>query len=293
LKKSQKINSTCLDKIHTLIVEGGSTKGYAYPFALEELERLDVIKLSEIKTLAGSSAGAIAVAFLGCGASAKKLKLIMSDVDFAAFEDDRVGIVRDIWNLCRHFGYCDGIVLENWLKEVIRDLTGNAETKIGDLDKDLHITGSNLSRGLLEIFNRRTAPHMPIWKAIRISASIPLFYRPVIHKGSYYVDGGLLCNFPDLPGNGGELGLRLVGDNEYSINRKIAKIKGIRAYLGVIIDTMMHSAEMQHVSKELWKNTISINTGNIGATEFSLNDTQKQFLANQAKIAVQKFLKRL
>jgi NTE family protein len=78
------------------------------------------------------------------------------------------------------------------------------------LYKDLYCTGTNLSKQQLEIFSYETTPDMPVALAVRISGGVPLYFEPValdnqllkIKKGdthsfiNYYVDGGMLCNYP-------------------------------------------------------------------------------------------------
>jgi NTE family protein len=78
------------------------------------------------------------------------------------------------------------------------------------LYKDLYCTGTNLSRQQLEIFSFEHTPQMSVALAVRISGSVPLYFEPValndqkekIKKGdtssyiNYYVDGGMLCNYP-------------------------------------------------------------------------------------------------
>lgn len=274
-------------KYHTLILEGGGVKGYAYPFALQELERLQIIKLANIHTFAGSSAGAITAALLACGMTPENLIEALS-IDFSVFQDDKAGVLRDAWNIHKHFGYCEGKVFEDWFKTYLKRLTGNFEITFAECHNDLHITATNLSCGYLNIFNRKNTPHLTIWKAVRMSMSIPLFFKPYKFRGDYYVDGGLLRNFLDLPGDGGELGLRLTGNDDYGSNHK--EINSLPDFIGCLVNTMMHSAEQQHVSKSLWKNTIDILTGNISAIDFNLSDKQKEFLAQSAKTAVNKWV---
>jgi NTE family protein len=76
--------------------------------------------------------------------------------------------------------------------------------------KDLYCTGTNLTKQQLEIFSYESTPDMPIALAVRISGSIPFYFEPVsltddkrkiersdtTRARNYYVDGGMLCNYP-------------------------------------------------------------------------------------------------
>ncbi len=61
--------------------------------------------------------------------------------------------------------------------------------------KNLHITGTN-EQGELEIFSNETEPDMPVALAVRISASLPGVFDPVMYKGKKYIDGGAANNLP-------------------------------------------------------------------------------------------------
>lgn len=282
-------------KYHTLILEGGGVKGYAYPFVLQELETKGVVDLKGFSVFAGSSAGAITAALLACGATPKKLARLLN-IDFGIFKDDKPGIFWDVWNIIRHWGYCEGKAFEEWFKGCLDDLKSCENITFDGLKavygKELHITATNLSKGCLEVFNYKTTPCMPIWLAVRASMAIPIFFRPVSWRGAILVDGGVLRNYYDLPGDGGELGIRLVNDDDYR-KEKRKEIKSVFGLMNALIATMMHSSEQQHISKSLWKNTISVNTKDIQATDFDLSDKQKHTLKKESIKAVNLFCERL
>ncbi|MCY7291844.1 MAG: hypothetical protein LH615_06635 [Ferruginibacter sp.] len=76
--------------------------------------------------------------------------------------------------------------------------------------KDLFCTGTNISKQQLEVFSYKTTPHFSIATAVRISGGVPLYFTPIalddslqkIKQGdttsyiNYYVDGGMICNYP-------------------------------------------------------------------------------------------------
>lgn len=287
---------------HTIIFEGGGVKGYAYPDALNELEKHKIIDLKKINTFVGSSAGAITAALLACGASPAQIKYYL-EVDFNIFKDDKIGYFRDAWNIYKHYGLCEGKTFIKWFKECLVDLLWGKtnqtiiDTKnitFGDLykynDKTLIVTASNLSTGKLQIFSPKITPKTPIWLAVRASMAIPLFFRPVMWHGDRLVDGGLLANLFDPPGDGGELALNLVSNKDYGKNRR--KITSIFSLIGSLIDVLMYRSETQHVSDSLRNNTINIDTGDIKATDFDLSKRQKQQLANAGKEGVLRFIEK-
>jgi len=110
----------------------------------------------------------------------------------------------------------DGFIV--WFAKLIGAKLGKPDATFTDLYKktknELVITGTNLNRKMQRLFHRRSDPDMPIWLAVRISISIPLFFVPVYYQDCLYVDGtpagpradrdsyqtvsigGLVTNFP-------------------------------------------------------------------------------------------------
>src|SRR5690606_5425185 len=76
--------------------------------------------------------------------------------------------------------------------------------------RDLYVVGTNLTLQKPEIFSHETYPKMRVRDAVRISMSIPLYFRAVllnekgeiVHKAKkdekvqVIVDGGILANYP-------------------------------------------------------------------------------------------------
>ncbi len=70
--------------------------------------------------------------------------------------------------------------------------------------KELIVTGTNLSTGRTQIFSRTETPKFPVADAIRISMSLPFFFKPYViteqrdgwPECGTYVDGGVWNNLP-------------------------------------------------------------------------------------------------
>lgn len=63
----------------------------------------------------------------------------------------------------------------------------------------LVINASCLNTQSCEYFSYKTHPKMYIHDALRMTLSLPLWFKPVHYNDSLYVDGGLLDNFPIKP----------------------------------------------------------------------------------------------
>jgi hypothetical protein len=63
-------------------------------------------------------------------------------------------------------------------------------------NKYLSITSVCLDLKKAVYISHETFPNIPVWKAILMSCSIPLIFKPIEWENKLYVDGGLIDNFP-------------------------------------------------------------------------------------------------
>lgn len=200
-----------------LALEGGGVRGIAYAGVFEVLEQKHI--LQGIEKVAGSSAGAIAGLMISVGYSAKEIDSILMNLAVEQFNDGKGGVIGKYGRVRNKFGIYKGDRFERWLKQLVKNKTGNEDLSFaglhqlrlsGDGYKDLYVTGTNISKQQLEIFSYEHSPDMPVALAVRISGGIPFYFQPIalddrlqkIEKGdttsfiNYYVDGGMLCNYP-------------------------------------------------------------------------------------------------
>lgn len=252
-----------------LVFEGGGMRGIAYGGALSELEKQGV--LATIERVGGTSAGAIQAVLLAVGYSAAEVADIVYRTPTRRFNDGRLIFFGGFSRLSRQYGWYRGEAFSAWLEKLIRAKSGNGDLTFRELHqlvgqngfRDLYVTGTNLTQQQVVVFSHETYPNMRIADAVRISMSVPLYYRAVFldRQGQIVsrprpgeavdvlVDGGILANFPLslfdhrrylhpdslLPGPAGEepffnpetLGLRL--DREEQIAYDVAG-KGLAPY---------------------------------------------------------------
>ncbi len=185
------------------VFEGGGVKGIAYVGALEELEARGVVE--KIIRVGGTSAGAINAVLLGLNFTHDEMRDILWKLNFRNFLDDSWGIVRDTKRLLSEFGWYKGDYFRGWIAELIKEKTGNTEATFADIDalkdkkgfRDIYLIGTNLSTHFSEVFSKEHTPRMCVADAVRISMSIPLFFKAIRSpRQDVYVDGGVLRNYP-------------------------------------------------------------------------------------------------
>lgn len=157
-----------------LVLSGGGTRGFAH------LGVIDALLEKGIKpdVISGTSAGAIAGAFIASGKTPKEIRDLLKKGSF--FKYTKLQIPKD------------GLMKLDGLKELFQKEI--KAKKLEDLDIPLYVTVSNLNTGDVEYHNTGTLDEM-----VLASASIPILFSPVDIDGNRYVDGGLLDNIPIEP----------------------------------------------------------------------------------------------
>lgn len=207
-----------------LALKGGGIRGIAYAGVAQELEERGV--LSQIERVSGASAGAITAMMLSFRMSMDETMGVMDTLDFSSIpqarmkgRDERsVNFLRKEFNvitdnlvctqrLIEEYGWYTSEYFYNWLQEVVAGRCGgNERATFADFRRygfrDLYVTASNASQRRSEMFSAATTPDVAVADAVRMSMSIPLYFRALRFDGSqfgegdYYVDGGLYDNFP-------------------------------------------------------------------------------------------------
>src|SRR5512140_779648 len=196
--------------IKNLVFQGGGVKGIAYAGAIQVLQAKD--QLRTVENVAGASAGAITAALLALGATADEIQSIVGSTDFASFMDGKGGVVGDTVRLVKYYGIHKGEEFEQWFRQQIRTITqrrtGTAQPDLTFAQlsalaakeparfHNLYVVATNLTRQIAEVFSAQTRPDVPLWQAVRMSMSIPLFFEAFHFNGEVYADGGLSWNYP-------------------------------------------------------------------------------------------------
>lgn len=207
-----------------LVLEGGGVKGIGLVGAVTALDAAGY----SFPRVAGSSAGAIVASLVAAlqaaGEPLDRLGDIVRTVDYRRFRDrgglGRVPLVGRALSLLAHDGLYEGRYLEQFLTGALGELGvrtfGDLRIPVGDPAAEalpdarayrLVVTVSDLSRQRLArlpwdlpSYDVADVDDMPVARAVRASAAIPFFFRPVrqptLHGEATWVDGGLLSNFP-------------------------------------------------------------------------------------------------
>ena len=276
--------------------------------------------------MAGTSAGAITAAAIAAGYTPAEVKKIIMETNFNEFLDGGHTLASKLWNLTFHNGIYKGDAFYNFIKDIL--LEKNVRT-FKDLRYEgegvkyqyrLKVMASDVTSSSLIALPQAISQYgidpddLEVALAVRMSMSIPFFFRPVILdpvKGSdattlttpsgmlhlndkhAIVDGGLLSNFPIWTWDDSDepawptFGFLLYEDNE----DKPRKTNNPITLTAAIFASMMKAHDKQFIRPDDFINrTISIPTGNISSIDFGLSQQRKGWLYKQGYDAATEFL---
>ena len=293
------------------VFEGGGVTGIALVGAVSVIEAAGY----EFVNLAGTSAGAVVASLLAAGYSAAELKQIINDIDFRTFEDPpligRIPFVGALVDELFLMGLYNGDVFLNLIRSLLaqkgihtfRDLI---LAEFADDDRyrfKVRVVASDISRRQMLVLPQDVrdfgmAPEdLEVALAVRMSMSIPFFFKPVKLKDSDIVDGGLLSSFPvELFDSAGippwpTFGFKLVFSDQAGPAQMVQHpISGPISELAALFFTAMEAHDAYYLKNDKFVRTITIDTLNIGATDFDLTPDQKEALYASGVSAANTFL---
>lgn len=173
---------------YDIALSGASSK---IPLHVGFMKCLEAHKV-KYNELYGTSSGSIVAAAMAIGKNSNFLYKTLRDNNLNDYA--KISIWRNLLNIFSQSWLNDGKKLETFLDEVFEGKT------MDQVDYPLHILCHNLEHETYRDFNSREHPTMKISKALRMSCSLPILFKPVRHEGECYIDGGISKNFPvDLP----------------------------------------------------------------------------------------------
>lgn len=295
------------------VFEGGGVRGIGLVGALSVIEEAGY----EFVNLAGTSAGAIVATLIAAGYGASEIRAIIDGIDFKRMTDDtgfgRVPVVGKLIELLVHDGMYRGDYLLNLVREL---LAKKGVRRFGDLvmrqyeSQDryrfkVRVVTSDISRGRMVVLPDDIAGYglvpedLEVARAVRMSASIPFFFRPVKQANreggkSFVVDGGVLSNFPvelfDSPGKPEwpTFGFRLVSSRAQPVIEH--RVRGPISMLRALFETMTEAHDARYIETHNFVRTITIDTHGIPATKFALTAQEKTLLYDSGVEAARAFL---
>jgi|TARA_B110000091_G_scaffold98957_2_gene107643 NTE family protein len=247
------------------IFAGGGTRLPAHLGVLKALNELDIT----FEHLVGVSGGSIIASLYASGLTHAEIREIALNTNYKKFRG------FSLLMLIRHGGLSSGDIFESWIDNHLKGKT------FSELDKNLHIVATDVTKGKPVVFDRETNPDMKVSQAVRYSMSIPLVFSFKNFGNRIMVDGSILAeealhqdwDHKRTP----ILCFRLRGEYAYD-ELSVKGLFPIFNYITMLIRTFMTTISREYINEAFWHNTIIINTGDCSSVDFSMNSEQKQKL---------------
>jgi len=179
----------------TLVLSGGSYKGYSYIGVFRRLEQTGI--RSRLKNVSACSVGSIFGLLLVLGMSSDAMLNAISRYDVNKAYN------FDIKSFMSGFGFCDFSKINSILVKVLNERGIDSQLTFQQLYRlsgiNFVINATCLETKSVVYFNWESAPDMQVLKAVQMSCAIPLLFVRVNYEDKTYLDGGLLDNLPILP----------------------------------------------------------------------------------------------
>jgi len=176
-----------------LVFCGGGTRCFAFVPALDTLATRGVLK--NVTDYWGTSGGAFIAAACSVSPTISHMKSVIYTTEYNSFRNVDL---TNIFNFGKEWGMDGGIAFMREYDKFLEKLRpGGSKLFLKDAP-GLHIFVADLTSRETVCLDSKTFPNLRITEAVRASMSLPVFFKPYLHKesGHLWVDGAIRANFP-------------------------------------------------------------------------------------------------
>jgi predicted acylesterase/phospholipase RssA len=185
------------ETIEHIVIAGGGASGICIYGVLRESHKSGFWNINNIKTIYGTSVGAIIAIFIA-------LKYSWDDLDEYILKRPWQNVFKfDIKSLLYAYdnrGIFDKKIIEELLVPLLKGKDLDTTTTLFEFYQktniEIHITTTELNEYELIDISHKTHPDWSVIDAVYCSASLPLLFSPVLKEDKCYVDGGTIMNYP-------------------------------------------------------------------------------------------------
>lgn len=180
-----------------LVISGGGITGFSYYGALKQSSKQNIWNIENIKTIYGTSIGAILACILALKYDWEVLDNYLINRPWQnVFKYDMYTIIESIQTR----GIFNVKVIEETFAPLLAGKDLNKDITLLEFFEwsgiEVHIIAVELLTFKLVDFSYKTHPEWRIVDAIYCSSSLPVVMSPFYKGGDIYFDGGFLSNYP-------------------------------------------------------------------------------------------------
>ena len=278
----------------TLVLSGGSVRGFAILGALQNLQERGYLKT--VKYFAGTSIGGVLVYLMAIGFSAVEvLVYVCTNNIIEKLQDQKNGLTD---SLLKQGLYNYGVIEETLSTMTMEKLgyiptLNDVYTKLG---KILVFTTFNLTKQQKEYIHFETHPMLSCLDALHMTCNLPFIFPPLVIGENEYIDGGVIENFPLSAFTDVSVALPRY---TLGINLSVPKMGysgSMAEKIIAVVFTPINECERLTMALRVHKKNvkiITIDTGNIGLSmSFALSQSQKMDLFSCGFNSINKALKK-
>lgn len=185
-------------KYDSVVLSGGGSKGFAQLGNLLRYYESGLFDLEHVKVYAGTSIGSMLALLMVCGYTPMEIFKEIYSIQSLFNVNHNLGV----WDIFSNFGLTSIDTFASHIEKMVaRKFGGNIPTmeelyvKTGKLLIIIATNVSDMAKSKT-VFTYKTAPTLACTEPMKMSCNLPLLFTRIKYKGSYYVDGGLVCNVP-------------------------------------------------------------------------------------------------
>lgn len=176
-------------KYDTLILSGGSVKGFAFLGSFKYLFDKNIIDRKNIKHIICASAGSFTALMLLFNINYDLILKIMMKAEIKLYDSDKFNFK----NIVDNYGAFDNFKIENYVKIFCKYFLKKDNITLKELYNynkiKFTVKVSNISKCDLEYINYLNYPDLDIVTLIKMATSIPFLFKPVNYNNCFYCDG--------------------------------------------------------------------------------------------------------
>lgn len=253
-------------KVQELCIAGACNRGIAYVGCFKVLEELEMLDLKKVALV---SIGSFVGTCLVVGYSADELFKELTEKDINELKD---------FCLPEYVALLKGNNIRNWIYGVLskkidpyitfKDLYEKTKIETIIVATCIHSGSEELPEGIT-YFSHINTPEVKLLDAICSSIAFPFVFPPVCINGSYFIDGGVLDNFP----------MELLSENALGLRVTSKEISGMDClknpvlFVGKMFD--LTSVRITKLKNEKHKNIVNINADDFEIIDFDMSIDNK------------------
>jgi NTE family protein len=269
-----------------IVLSGGGIRGLSYAGCFLELERMGYLK--RVKEFLGVSCGALFAFGYIIGYTPNEIYILAKSLDFSLVQNLDPDIA---FNYLENYGIDDGANIEKFLESLLKNKGYTKEITYLELYEKTSIHfrtfAVELNSCKLKEFSYKLTPNESVIFGLKASVCIPGYFVPLKKDNTFYVDGGLLNNYP--------MDLIPFEEQLYTLGFTFSKNTVTECKIDTFIDFInqvfncANSKKKNDLNTLYNSNTISIPCEDFPIWNFNASEEERIYLIECGKKAVRNF----